>query len=226
MATQNKLEKINLLNVEMDGVPLVEDSSKCEMLLGCKIKSNLKWSDQVSYLSSRLVKRLTALNYLKFICPFKIRKQITESMFNGILKYCLPLFGGMNVGEIRNLQLLQNKSARLVCRAPSRAHRQDLLEKLSWLNVNQQISYQTLLLIGKIRRNKAPDYLAKILTNDSRNNRIMIEFQPSILASRSFCYRGVSEWNKLPSSIRLSTDRKSFEKELKTWVLTNVPKFI
>ena len=65
------------------------------------------------------------------------------------------------------MQKLQSKAARIVCKAPDRANLSELLKSLSWLSVNQQISYQTLLLIYKIRQKKEPEYLYKILSNDS-----------------------------------------------------------
>ena len=96
------------VDVVMDGVQLVESKENCELLLGCDLQSNLKWHTQVENLVKKLRKRLVGLNSLKYILPFQSRKQITLGMFNSVLVYCLPLFGGCDILEIKELQVLQN----------------------------------------------------------------------------------------------------------------------
>ena len=133
----------NKVSVMMDGHHLVESEDKCEDLLGCKIEGNLKWHRQTENLVSKLRKRISGLAQIKFLLPFRLRKIVTEGMFNSVLAYCLPVFGGLDKGDIREIQVLQNKAARLVCKAPPRANRAELYQRLGWLTVNQQISYHT-----------------------------------------------------------------------------------
>ena len=160
--------------VLMDGVLLQEDEAKSELLLGCSIQSNLKWNVQVENLLSKLKTRLTGLNKIKFIVPFSIRKIITHSIFNSILVYCLPLFGGCDIGQIKDLQVLQNKAAQIVTHSPPRSRRNDLYDKLGWLTVNQLIVYHTLITVFKIRESKEPEYLAGKLSIETPTGRIMI----------------------------------------------------
>ena len=132
----------------MNGI-LLEQSS-CKPLLGCKIQDNLKWTQQVSTLTLKLVKRLSALAHIQYVCPISVRKAIADGLFNSVLLYCLPLFGGIGTGLIRELQVLQSKAARIVCRAPIRANRKELFDRLNWLTVNQLVTYHTLLAVYKI----------------------------------------------------------------------------
>ena len=172
MGTQQRLNTLpENISVTMDDVVLEEDPAKCELLLGCQMAANLKWHQQVSRLLEKLRTRLTGLAHLKFICPFNIRKTITEGLFNSVMVYCLPLFGGMDKGQLRDVQVLQNKAARIVCHAPPRTSRIILFQKLS---VNQLISYHTLLSVFKIRSSKEPEYLAQFLDNDNRNDKIIV----------------------------------------------------
>ena len=99
----------------MYNIVLTEDSSKSELLLGCTIQSNLRWHKQVEGLIDKLRKSLTGLLHLKYICSFDTRKVITEGIFNSVLVYCLPLYGGMDKGQIKNLQVIKNNAAQLVC---------------------------------------------------------------------------------------------------------------
>ena len=63
-----------------------------------------------------LVSRLFAAS-----CNFQVKKTISEGVFNSVLVYCLPLFGGMDVGDLRDLQVMQNKAAQTVTMSPPRA---------------------------------------------------------------------------------------------------------
>ena len=189
MGTQKRLSNLSeTVKVTMDNVELKEDPSKCELLLGCKIQANLKWHQQVASLLTKLRKRLTGLNHLKYICPFHIRKTITEGIFNSVLVYCLPLFGGLDKGQLKDIQVLQNKAAQLVCHAPPRTRRTLLFDQLGWLSVNQLISYHTLMLFFKMRSTGEPEYLATFLKNENRNEKIIIPNQKLTVTSNSFVF--------------------------------------
>ena len=99
VGTQQKLSSLpRKLEVTMDRVVLQNDNVGYEMLLGCKVQENMKWSQQVEMLLNKLSKRLVGLQNLRLICPYVLRKTITEGLFNSILAYCLPLYGGMDSG--------------------------------------------------------------------------------------------------------------------------------
>ena len=212
--------------VLMDGVLLQEDEAKSELLLGCSIQSNLKWNVQVENLLSKLKTRLTGLYKIKFIVPYSIREIITHSIFNSILVYCLPLFGGCDIGQIKDLQVLQNKAAQIVTHSPPRSRRNDLYDKLGWLTVNQLIVYHTLITVFKIRESKEPEYLAGKLSIETPTGRIMIPNTKLSLHQNSFVIRGSSNWNELPQRTRKLMKIGIFKTEVKKWIVLNVSRFI
>ena len=225
MGTRRKLHSIGRpLEVKVDGIVL--KSTECETLLGCRIQGDLKWHNQVEALSKRLKSRLNALSGLKYCCPYPIRKSIAEAIFTSVLAYCLPLFGGLDKNDIQHLQIIQNKAARIVCRSPHYSKRSPLYDKLGWLTVNQLISYHTLVAIKKIRIDKEPRYLAKYLTMDSRNNRIMVPNQMLSIMSRSFCIRGADQWNLLPYRLGVEEKIGPYKTKLRGWISKNVPMFL
>ena len=125
-------------------------------------------------LVEKLRKRLVGLNSLKYILPFSMRNQVTLGMFNSVLVYYLPLFGGCDITEIKQLQVLQNKAAQVVTHPPPRAERLAMYSRLKWLTVNQLIAYHTLLTVFKIRQSGEPEYLATFLQEDSRSGHIIL----------------------------------------------------
>ena len=89
--------------MEMDGSILEEAEEKCEVLLGCNIQANLKWKNQVFMLSGKLRNRLVGLTRMKSFAPYSVRKTLAEGLFNSSLVYCLPLFGGLDTGDLKDL---------------------------------------------------------------------------------------------------------------------------
>ena len=227
LGTGERLRKLpQLVQVSMDNVILQEDSEKSEMLLGCQIQANLKWQNQIKVLLGKLRTRLLGLGALRYIAPYTVRKQVAEGIFTSVLVYCLPLYGGMDKGDLRDIQILQNKAAQVVTRSPPLATRSPMYDKLHWLTVNQLITYHTVTAVFKIRKSSEPEYLAGILKKDSRNKRILIPNINLGLAQKSFTLRGAETWNQLPENIRNLSKISTFKKMVKNWIILNIPKFI
>ena len=227
LGTDRRLDRPeNQVSVVMDGVTLAESIEKCETLLGCEIQADLKWHHQVIELKSKLRKRLVGLGHIKFILPFHTRKIVSEGMFNSVLAYCLPLFGGCDVQEIKDLQILQNKAARIVLHAPLRAVRQHMYNELDWLTVKQLIMYHTLLTVYRVRQTQEPEYLAAVLCRDNHYGKIVVPNTRLTLFKKSFTVRGACNWNSLPPSIRQLKKIGLFKKELKAWIKREVPRFL
>ena len=129
-------------------------------------------------------------------------KRVTEGIFTSVLVYCLPVFGGCDKYELESLQVMQNKAARLVTNSPIRTRRKELFAKLDWLTVNQLVFYHSALTTYRIRASSEPEYLSNIMSRDNRAGRIIIPNTTLSLAMKSYCYRGASQWNSLPYSIR------------------------
>ena len=42
---------------------------------------------------------------------FPVRKTVTQGILDSDLAYCLPLFGGSDIGLVKSIQVLQNKAS-------------------------------------------------------------------------------------------------------------------
>ena len=229
MGTRRRLGTLTeQLQVFMDGVTLQESEDQCEILLGIKIKSDLGWEGQVTELVNKLKKRLGGLASLRSIMGVSNKKKIVEGVFNSVLCYCLPVFGGCNNSDLMDLQLQQNTAARITLSLPPRSNRNDMYDKLKWLTVKQLIVYHTLLCVYRIRQNREPEYLASILCRDSAHGsgRIIVEKIKLGLQRESFTYRGALDWNKLPPDLRLEPKLYKFKAGLKDWIAENVERFL
>ena len=216
----------NEISVTMDGVRLEQDAGNSETMLGCRIQGDLKWHSHIQVLQSKLKARLAGLAHIKFILPLHTRKVISEGIFNSVLVYCLPLFGGCDVQEVKSLQVLQNKAARIVTHSPIRAGRQALFDQLGWLTVKQLILYHTLLTVYRVRSTQEPEYLASILRRENYYGKIIIPNTNLSLYRKSFGYRGACNWNSLPHEIRHLEPISTFKRELRVWIKREISRFL
>ena len=76
---------------------------------------------------------------------------MTKGIFKSVLVYCLLLFRGWDIGQVRDMQILQNKAVRLVCHALPRANRGSMFKEFNWMPVAQLGSCHSLLTVFKMR---------------------------------------------------------------------------
>ena len=214
------------LQVQIGGVKLKSSEVQYESLLGCWIQSNLKWGKHITELALKLKSRIVAIRYLKYVLPFQQRKILAEGIVNSVLTYCLPLYGGCTRGEIKELQIIQNMAARIVCHAPRLASRSEMFNYLDWLTVTQMIRYFTLIAVYRIQKTKEPEYFSGTFSNLNHRGKIIIQNTRLSLAKNSFRIRGGVDWNLLPSSVKNEANVSSFKKSLRKWVKENTPQFL
>ena len=215
----------NKVEVQMDGVILGESDNLHEVMLGVTFQPNLKWDQQIVELSKKLKKRIAGLAHVKFVLPYQLRKTVSEGIFNSVLCYCLPLFGGCKVSDMNDLQVLQNRVAKIVTHSPPRTNRNKMFDQLNWLTVNQLIKYHTLLAVFRFRMTGEPEYFASSFCVTNRNNKIIVKNSNLTLLRNSFRYRGSLDWNLLPAHVRNMSRIGQFKKELKSWIKSNVARF-
>ena len=161
-------------------------------------------------------KRLVAITLLKNIVSFKTKKNdIVRGLFQSVLSYCLPLFGGCEKNKLKELQILQNSAARIVCNAHWRIPGSTLFDKVGLMSIRQLVVYQTLCIVFSIRKYGEPEYLAKYLKDDDRRDRIRRCNTRLSLVLHSFTFRGAQLWNDLPFNIRSCQSPSLFREQVK-----------
>ena len=227
LGTDQRIRNLDVdqFKVQMNGVNLEESEGNHEVLLGCWIQSNLKWAKHITELSKKMKKRLVAIAHLKFVLPFQQRKLVADGLLNSVLAYCLPLFGGCTQSEVKDLQILQNKAARIVCHAPYWASRKMMFDHLDWLTVRQMVHYFTLIAVYRMEKTGEPEHFSKCFRTVNKRGSIIVKHTKLSLFKHSFRLRGSTQWNDLPMRIRNLDKLASFKKYLRQWIKENVPRF-
>ena len=153
---------------------------------------------------------------------------LANAIYLSKLIYLIQLSGSAQDILMKALQVSQNKCMRAVTGMSWFTPTNILLKKCSWLSVRQLAVYHTLLSTHKIIITENPEYHHKKMSaGHSHNTRNIAKFSDNFgarsdMAKRSFCYRGVVEYNKLPYEIKMCRNPETFKIKLKHWVRANV----
>ena len=130
--------------------------------------------------------------------------------------------------DMRKLQVLQNKTLRLITGEDYNTPTATLLKLTKMMSVHQLVACQ----VFKIKQAKLPKYHydrlfpevvldQQIGTRCQESTITRVEFDLS-LARSSFFYQGSQIWRTLPSSITTATKLSQFKKLCRIWVINNV----
>ena len=252
LVSQNKV-----LEVNVEGNTIRE--SKSEKLLGLTVNNELTWKEylygedwrpekeNLPGLIPLLSQRVGMLSRLAKIVPKKRFNTLCNGIFNSKLIYCLQVVGnvwGFGLDEtarrsssfrkedLRKLQVLQNKVARLSTAMKQGTPTRELLAKAKMMSVHQLVGYHTLLTVQKTVTNRKPDYIYSRLSlqetvNDGvvawrQVNKVRVD-QRLTIAREAFMYRGGLLWNSLPVNLRMIGNSAKFKGAVKSWIKEHIP---
>lgn len=194
--------------------------------LGILIDSNLEWSSYVSNITKKVHRSLHMLNRCRKFLPIKIKKQLVTSLIMPYFDYGDTIYNSCNIGSSGRLHKVMNEAVRFIYNSPKRNHITPLYRALNWLNLEQRRNYHLMIVVHKILYGWAPNYLKnKVSRLSSTRNGTILEIPAHNTATfgNTFRVRAAKNWNTLPQRIRNECNLKSFQKQLKEFLLADAP---
>ena len=148
IGSDSKLCKLNSLSVSILDNQL--DSVRSFKYLGVVLSSNFTWTEHVEHVTSKVNQRLGLLHRIKHLLPYNARLLYYNSLVLPIFDYADLVWGDKdNAVLMNNLQVLQNKAAKLILNKPLYSSATDALSQLGWLNLNQRRHFHRCLYVYK-----------------------------------------------------------------------------
>ena len=126
-------------------------------------------------------------------------------------------------GNIKGLQIVQNRALRIVLKVDYRFSRQGIYQKLKIDCLSAKAKKNLVILIFKILNNLLPDFLSSQLTlkvshYSLRNSACIIQLpKPNTnICKNSSIYLGAQLFNNLPENVRKENRLPQFIKEIGT----------
>ena len=134
------------------------EESESEKLLGVWVSNDLRRTQQLSKLESKLRSRLYTLRQMEQVIPKVLLKRVADGIFMSVLRYGLGIFCPIRVEEsdphhsnIEGIRVVFNNMLRLLCGSKRTEHTsiQSMLDHLGWLSINQLAAEVRLIEVWK-----------------------------------------------------------------------------
>ena len=195
--------------------------------LGVTLSSNFTWKDHVDAISCKINQRLGLLRRIKYLLPFGARLLFYNSLILPIFNYADIVWGDKNnVEAMSSLQILQNKSAKLILDRPLYSSATDAIQALGWIRLEDRCSYHRCLYIFKCLNNLTSNSLAFLKNTNIHNyntrskDNLRLPKVSKIWGKQRIEYQAVKEWNNLSQNVRNSNNIQAFKRTIMAELLS------
>ena len=202
--------------------------------LGVTLDQHLTMSEHVGNLCSSCFWQLRQLRQIRRSLSDQSAHILIHAFIISRLDYCNVVLHGVTIREQNRLQTILNASARVLSRTPKFQRISTFLRNsLHWLPISQRVRFKVILMVWNSLLGRSPRYLQKLCLPASSNqfrSRLRSSQQcvllvpachSSLMQRRGFAVMGPSEWNRLPTAVRVLAgdgDTVVFRSQLKTFV--------
>lgn len=191
--------------------------------LGLHMDRYMTFNKHICEMHKKVIGTLMYVNRIKDYFDKDTRTAIIQSLVLSIINYCNVIWGTTNTNLLNKVQKLQNFAAKIVDgKAKKYDHVTPILKQLQWLNVKDQVTYDTGVTMFKYLTNLYPEHLQTFPTvgdvtgsTTRQHHHLYIPKTNTDLGARSLAVRGPKLWNSLPSVVKEANTLQSFKNKFK-----------
>lgn len=191
--------------------------------LGLIIDNELKWTNHIQHVKSKLASSLYALRSSKNILNGKHLKTIYNAMFQPYLDYGIIIWGTAAKHIIKPIETQQKKAIRLISNSPYNAHTASLYKKHNILTIADLHQLHVSKFMYHLNENSLPNVLAQLFTpnheihphNTRHRNHPHFEARRTAMANHDIIHKGPKIWNNIHPKIKNATSVHSFTRQIK-----------
>lgn len=195
--------------------------------LGVILDEQLNFAKNCDYVARKMAKKVGVLKRCGQMFNKAQKIQIYKTTIEPHINYCSSILFLSNKTDVNRLQIIQNKCMRHILHENIMTPSNELLNSLNFLNVQQKIICNTLIIIYKIVNKLLPSYLCNRIVFKSDNSRKQtlrcknqIERTASLrnYTQNSILYKGIDMYNTLPDTLTNEKCLNTFVNALNSYV--------
>ena len=199
--------------------------------LGVQLDCNLSLVGQINNVVRVTGHHLRNIAFVKkYLDESSLRKLVISCVVNRV-DYCNSIYYNLPKKQLKKLQSILNRAARLVKGAAPMDRITPVLMELHWLPIKARVIFKLCVLAHQAIKTGRPKYLRDLLSivqlTDGVNTRTATDglklYEPRCISSigfRAFKYAAPRLYNKLPFEIRKIENMKTFKRKLKTFLFS------
>ena len=199
--------------------------------LGVLIDSNLTLNNQINNVVRITSYHIRNIAFIKKYIDEDSVKRLIMNMVISRIDYCNSIYHGLPKFQLKKLQKVLNRAARLIKGSSSRERITPVLIDLHWLPIKARIMFKICVLCHQAITTGSPSYLREelqvIQPSEGINTRnatngvtLFIPRHNSCTGSRAFRAAAPRLYNSLPMEVRNLNNMKSFKNRLKTFLFS------
>jgi hypothetical protein len=197
--------------------------------LGVVIDHNMTFKSNGLYVCGKIGKKVSFLGRVAKKVPKFCREIIYNSIVAPYFNYCSSVLFLSDNEVLDCFQRLQNRAMRVVLGRDRYASVTAMLAELEWLSVRQRLTFNTLVLLFKVKNGLAPQYLGQhvnyvgsVTGRTLRNNGdFRIAFRRSASGQNSIFCKGLRIYNSLSVELKNETSLSVFKRKIYMFVSSN-----
>ena len=193
-------------------------------LLGIIIDRTLSWDMHIKRIITKIGNILSMIRRCSKYLTTQITKQVIQALVLSHMDYCTVVWSNTSLANIRKLQLIQNKAARVALMYGIRSNICQMHASLGWLDVKHRLSYLLMVFLKNIITTKMPYILYRKLSFSSNIHNYSTRHAaggyfilPRALSQGTVLYRAMKEWNALPNYVIQQRNMVSFKMKLRDY---------
>lgn len=206
----------------------IEQVNECKYL-GVIIDERLTFSSHANYISKKVSRKINLLcrmgRDLSSWTKLLIYKTIVLPHFN----YCSTILYMFNKGDVGSIQRKQNQALRCILGCGRYSRIRDMLELTNLLSIKQNIYYNTMIVMYKIKNNLYPEHILNNLQmvgdihgyNTRSTSNFYVSRVNSSFAQNNLFYKGLIDFNYIPIEIK-NQNFNNFKRLLRRYVVENL----
>ena len=181
----------------------------------------MTWEDHISLIVNKVNQRLGVLRRVKQMLPLQSRLTLYNSLVLPLFDYSDIVWGDKNFTLMENLQILQNKAAKIILDRHRHSSASEALDSLGWKPLHLRRRFHRCTTIFKclngfidfnfnfVRNNTIHNY------NTSSRDDFHLRCVRTNWGKQRFMYQSVVDWNSLSQDIRDTSIFSYFKSKLK-----------
>lgn len=194
--------------------------------LGCYLDNNLVFTTHFDYIYKKISKKLYFFSRVASTLSVETNITVYNTIIQPHFDYCASLLYSLGSNKLSVLQKLQNRGMRIILKCNRYVPIGFMLASLQWLSVTDRLYYFSMIFIFKIKNKLLPPYFDQFIiynnevhNYDTRtNNNFYINRQNLSQTMNGLFYKGLNEFNKLPTNIKKSNNLPEFKRNILKYI--------
>ena len=157
-------------------------------------------------------------------------RQVTQALILSNIDYCPSVWSSASKNKIKQVQIVQNRAARVVLQCDIRTNVLAMHDRLNWLSVRNRLRFSLLVFARNILVTKNPSILFNrfLLISDQHSyatrqatcGNFTLPKTKRTAMEKTMVHRAITEWNGLPNYIIQENNKSTFKRLLKQYLLS------